>query len=63
MQPLFSNTTYVTQGDVFFIGKDAIGSDDSISEVIFDHSLCLPSGDALTPEQIEWIVFEIRSCL
>lgn len=62
MQPIFKETPFVTDNDVYFHGEDCIGTGDSVDEAIFAKTLCLPSGDALTDEQIAEIVSEIRAC-
>jgi pyridoxal phosphate-dependent aminotransferase EpsN len=62
MQPLFKDALFITAEDIFERGADCIGSGKSVDEEIFQHTVCLPSGDALTQEQIEEVVGEIRSC-
>lgn len=62
MQPLFQDALFITAGDVFERGADCIGSEKSVDEDIFQYTVCLPSGDALTQEQITEVVAEIRSC-
>jgi len=62
MQPLFAEAPFSTQTGVFEYGRDCIGTGKSVDERIFERSLCLPSGDALTGEQIQEIVDEIRKC-
>lgn len=63
MQPLFKNVPFITEDDVFLQGGECIGSGRSVDEDIFEHTICLPSGDAMTEEQIQQVVAEIRSCL
>jgi pyridoxal phosphate-dependent aminotransferase EpsN len=51
MQPLFKECIFISAVD-----------DASVDEDIFKHSVCLPSGDALTLDQIKEIADEIRAC-
>lgn len=60
MQPLFEKAVYVTDGRVYENGCPR--AEDSVSESIFARTLCLPSGEALTEEQLGVIVDEIIAC-
>ena len=62
MQPLFKNDIFITDIKVFNHSQEAIGLPNIVDEDIFSQTVCLPSGDALTDDQIEEIVEEIRSC-
>ena len=59
MQPLFHEAVFVTERDVYTRGEDCIGTGRSVDERLFARSVCLPSGDTLTEEQIREIVHEI----
>ena len=63
MQPLFSEAPFFMDEERFINGKDAIGLVNCISERIFTKSLCLPSGDALTLEEINLIATIIKDCI
>lgn len=62
MQPLFKDDLFITSEDVFEHGVDCVANGKSVDEKIFEHALCLPSGDTLTQEQITQVVAEVRSC-
>lgn len=62
MQPLFKNMLFATDGEIFDKGGECVGTGKSVDEDIFSHSLCLPSGDTLTTDQIDQIVKEIANC-
>ena len=61
MQPLFAGAVYVTDEQVYEQGCCGT-ADDSVSESIFRRTLCLPSGEALTEEQLKTIAREIIEC-
>lgn len=61
LQPLFASAAYVTDERVWENGCPA-GAEDSVSERIFQKTLCLPSGEALTEEQLALIAQEIIEC-
>lgn len=63
MQPLFKEVPFVTDEMVYERSSDAFGKPDVVDEKIFKHTICLPSGDLLTHEQINEIVYEIKACL
>lgn len=60
MQPLFEKAVYVTNENVYENGCRS--APDSVSESIFARTLCLPSGEALTEEQMQIICSEIIAC-
>ncbi len=60
MQPLFEKAVYVTDENVYENG--CLSAPDSVSESIFARTLCLPSGEALTEEQMQTICSEIIAC-
>ncbi|MBR5545651.1 MAG: aminotransferase class I/II-fold pyridoxal phosphate-dependent enzyme [Clostridia bacterium] len=60
MQPLFEKAVYVTDENVYENG--CLTAPDSVSEAIFARTLCLPSGEALTEEQLQIIANEIIAC-
>ncbi len=60
MQPLFAKTVYVTDAQVYENG--CVDAPDSVSGSIFARTLCLPSGEALTEEQLQSIANEIIAC-
>ena len=60
MQPLFEKAVYVTDGQVYENG--CANAPDSVDEQIFSKTLCLPSGEALTEEQLQLIASEIIEC-
>lgn len=62
MQPLFRDAVFVTDTDVYENSGECVGNGKIVDEYIFNHTLCLPSGDALTDAQITEIVNEIRGC-
>ena len=62
MQPLFKDDIFVTDTDVYEKSSECIGNGKIVDEDIFNHALCLPSGDTLTDEQIAEIVSEVRGC-
>lgn len=62
MQPLFATAAYVTDSRVYENGCPCAGVENSVSEAIFSRTLCLPSGEALTDEQLQTIVREIEEC-
>ena len=62
MQPLFKDDIFVTDTDVYEKSGECIGNGKIVDEDIFNHALCLPSGDTLTDEQIAEIVSEVRGC-
>lgn len=62
MQPLFATAAYVTDSHVYENGCPCAGAENSVSEAIFSRTLCLPSGEALTDEQLQTIVREIEEC-
>lgn len=47
MQPVFKEATYIFDRE-------------PVDERIFNHVVCLPSGDALTVEQLELIIYELK---
>ncbi|MFH1880416.1 MAG: DegT/DnrJ/EryC1/StrS family aminotransferase, partial [Bacillota bacterium] len=61
MQPLFADDLFVTDDKLYAHGADALNQTGVVDDYIFSHSLCLPSGDSLTDEQIAGIVNEIRA--
>lgn len=63
MQPLFKDALFVTGEKVYEHSSDALNQPGVVDEVVFHHTLCLPSGDALTEEQLSAIVLEIKACL
>ena len=62
MQPLFAKAVYVTDETVYENGCTEAGVENSVSERVFATTLCLPSGEALTEEQLLLITNEIRAC-
>lgn len=62
MQPLFADAVYVTDETVYENGCLQAGMECSVSERVFSNTLCLPSGEALTEEQLLLITNEIRAC-
>jgi len=60
MQPLFEKAVYVTDENVYENG--CLSAPDSVSESIFARTLCLPSGEALTEEQMQTICSELIAC-
>ena len=60
MQPLFADMPFATGIEMF--AKSCTASGKSIDEDIFNHTLCLPSGDTLTDEQIGEVITEIKAC-
>ena len=59
-EPLFEKAVYVTDENVYENG--CLSAPDSVSESIFARTLCLPSGEALTEEQMQTICSEIIAC-
>lgn len=51
MQPLFAGVTSFSHYD-----------DSSVGEEIFARALCLPSGDGMKEEQIEFVIRELKNC-
>ena len=51
LQPVFADCAYVTAGN------------DSISDDLFAHGLCLPSGSSLTPDQLDRSISALRAAL
>lgn len=62
MQPLFKDALFITAEDMFERGEDCIRTGKSVAEAIFECTVCLPSGDALTVEQIGQVVAEMKDC-
>lgn len=62
MQPIFRDAPFITAQAVYEHGADCVGNGDSVDERLFNHAICLPSGEAMTQEQIEEVVAEIRAC-
>ena len=60
MQPLFKDEIFVTDKKVHEYSIDCVGKGDVLDEEIFNHTICLPSGDTLTVELIEEIVDKIK---
>ena len=63
MQPLYKDDLFVTDIRVFEHSSEAARQRGVVDEHIFNHTLCLPSGDALTDEQLNIIVEEIKAVL
>lgn len=59
MQPIFRDVPFIDAQSVYEKGADCKSC---VDESIFRRAVCLPSGDALTREQIDLIVSEIRGC-
>lgn len=60
LQPVFANAPFVTADAVYEAGEGA--KTDGVSGGIFRSAVCLPSGDALTEEQLAEIADVVKRC-
>jgi pyridoxal phosphate-dependent aminotransferase EpsN len=53
MQPLFKDVTFFSHNE---IGQHSVG------ETVFDHTVCLPSGDSMSMQQQQEVIDELKAC-